>query len=118
MQIEHCFRDWRSHLGLRGLHLQVRESERLLRLLMGFTLAYLLVLLLGQHLLVQRLRPFFEQTRDHARHGTKNVFSVLSAALYLLSDASSAPGARKRLTQIISGLAQGRGVARLTAFSP
>lgn len=48
MQIEHCFRDWKSHLGLRGLHLQVRNSERLLRLLIGFTLAYLIVLLLGQ----------------------------------------------------------------------
>jgi hypothetical protein len=42
MQIEHCFRDWKSHLGLRGLHLQVEKSPRLLRLLMGFTLAYLI----------------------------------------------------------------------------
>src|SRR5437879_8381389 len=41
MQIEQCFRDWKSHLGLRGLHLQVQKSERLLRVLMGFTLAYL-----------------------------------------------------------------------------
>ncbi len=48
MQIEHCFRDWKSHLGLRGLHLQVQKSERLLRLLMGFTLAYLIVLLMRQ----------------------------------------------------------------------
>src|SRR5207253_3376966 len=31
MQIEQCFRDWKSHLGLRGLHLQVQKSERLLR---------------------------------------------------------------------------------------
>ena len=35
MQIEHCFRDWKSHLGLRGLHLQVDKSRRLLRLLIG-----------------------------------------------------------------------------------
>lgn len=118
MQIEHCFRDWKSHLGLRGLHLQVRKPERLLRLLMGFTLAYLLVLLLGQSPFAQRLRPFFEQTRCRARHGTEKVLSVLSIALYLLSDARSAQGAHKRLAQIIAGLARGRGLAKLTAFSP
>ena len=73
-------------LGLRGLHLQVRKSERLLRLLMGFTLAYLMVLLLGQDPLAQRLRPLFEQPRRRPRHGTKKVLSVLSIALYLLSD--------------------------------
>src|ERR1700739_887235 len=33
MRIEHCFRDWKSHLGLRG-----------------FTLAYLILLLFGQGL--------------------------------------------------------------------
>src|SRR5256886_16602936 len=43
MRIEHCFRDWKSHLGLRGLRLQVQKPERILRLLMGFTLAYLLL---------------------------------------------------------------------------
>jgi hypothetical protein len=42
MQIEQCFRDWKSHLGLRGLHLQVQKSKRLLQRLMAFTLAYLL----------------------------------------------------------------------------
>ena len=60
MQIEQCFRDWKSHLGLRGLHLQVQKSERLLRVLMGFTLAYLIVLLLGTDPLAERLRPYFE----------------------------------------------------------
>lgn len=118
MQIEQCFRDWKSHLGLRGLHLQVRKSERLLRLLMGFTLAYLLVLLLGQDPLARRLRPFFEQMRHRPRHGTNKVLSVLSIALYLLSDARWAQGARKRLSRILWRLAQGRGVAMITAFSP
>jgi len=28
MQTEHCFRDWRSHLGLRGLHLEVERTQR------------------------------------------------------------------------------------------
>jgi len=57
MQIEHCFRDWKSHLGLRGLHLQVDKSRRLLRLVMAFTLAYLLVLQLGQDPLAEKARP-------------------------------------------------------------
>jgi len=118
MQIEHCFRDWKSHLGLRGLHLQVRKSERLLRLLMAFTLAYLMVLLLGQDPLAQRLRPLFEQPRRHPRHGTKKVLSVLSIALYLLSDSRWEQAMRKRLSVILSRLAQGRGVALLPAFSP
>jgi DDE family transposase len=60
MQIEQCFRDWKSHPGLRGLHLWVQKPQRHLRLLMGFTLAYLLVLLLGQDPLAERLRPLFE----------------------------------------------------------
>ena len=118
MQIEHCFRDWKSHLGLRGLHLKVRKSERLLRLLMGFTLAYLMVLLLGQDPLAQRLRPLFEQPRRRPRHGTPKVLSVLSIALYLLSDSRWGQGMRKRLSVILSRLAQGRGVALLPAFSP
>jgi len=47
MQIEQCFRDWKSRLGLRGLRLQVNKFAHLSRFLMGFTLAYLIVFLLG-----------------------------------------------------------------------
>lgn len=118
MQIEQCFRDWKSHLGLRGLHLQIQKSERLLRLLMGFTLAYLVILLLGQDAFAERLRPFFEQSRCGARHGTTRVLSVLSMALHLLSDPRWEQAARSRLAQILARLAQGRGAALLPAFSP
>jgi Transposase DDE domain len=118
MQIEQCFRDWKSHLGLRGLHLQVQKSERLLRLLMGFTLAYLIVLLLGSDPLAEKLRTYFERERRKARHGTRKVLSVLSIALHVLSDPRWQQRAQKRLMQILSRLAQGRGVALLPAFSP
>jgi hypothetical protein len=118
MQIEHCFRDWKSHLGLRGLHLQVDKSPRLLRLLMGFTLAYLLLLLLGQDPLAEKIRPLFEQRRHHPRHGTNRVLSVLSIALYLLSDPAWKQRARRRWKQILTRLTRGRGVALLPAFSP
>ena len=47
MQIKQGFRDWKTHLGLRKLNLQVREAERILRLLMGFSLAYMLVMMMG-----------------------------------------------------------------------
>jgi len=118
MQIEQCFRDWKSHLGLRGLHLQVEKPQRLLRLLMAFTLAYLLVLLLGQDSLAEKLRPYFEVSRRRPRHGTRKVLSALSMALYLLSDSRWAPQARQRFTHILSRITNGRGVSLITAFSP
>jgi len=118
MQIEQCFRDWKSHLGLRGLHLRVQKPERLLRLLMGFTLAYLLVLLLGRDPLAQKLRPFFEVARRRPRHGTQKILSALSIALYLLADPQWANRALQRFIRILSRLTHGRGIALLTAFSP
>ena len=118
MQIEHCFRDWKSHLGLRGLHLQVDKSQRLLRLLMAFTLAYLLVLLLGQDPLAEKARPYFEAPRRRPRHGTRKVLSALSVALYLLANKRWALRALRRFVEILSRITNGRGVSHLTAFSP
>ena len=47
MQIEQSFRDFKTHLGVRGLQLKVRVAERLGRLLLAFCLAYALLVLLG-----------------------------------------------------------------------
>jgi len=118
MQIEHCFRDWKSHLGLRGLHLQVDKSPRLLRLLMAFTLAYLLVLLLGQDPLAEKARPYFEAPRRRPRHGTRKVLSALSVALYLLANKRWASRALRRFVEILSRIVNGHGISQLTAFSP
>jgi hypothetical protein len=118
MQIEHCFRDWKSHLGLRGLHLQVDKPQHLLRLLMAFTLAYLLVLLLGQDPWAEKLRPYFEFPRRKPRHGTRKVLSALSLAIYLLADARWSCPARRRFLLILSPIVRGRGITSLTAFSP
>ena len=118
MQIEHCFRDGKSHLGLRGLHLQVDKSQRLLRLLLAFTLAYLLVLLLGQDPLAEQARPYFEAPRRHPRHGTRKVLSALSVALCLLANQRWASQALRRFAEILSRIINGRGVSQLTAFSP
>jgi hypothetical protein len=43
MQIEQSFRDFKTHLGLRGLRLQVRVAERMGRLLLAFCLTYALL---------------------------------------------------------------------------
>src|SRR2546430_8858592 len=53
-------------------------SSDLLRVLMGFTLAYLMVLLLGTDPFAEKLRPYFEQQRRKPRHGTCKVLSVRS----------------------------------------
>jgi len=118
MQIEHCFRDWKSHLGLRGLRLEVQKPERLLRLLMAFTMAYLITLLLGQDPLAQKLRPYFELQRRSQRHGTTKILSVLSIALYWLSDPRRQSQAMQRLSQILIHLSTGRGVRLAPVFSP
>lgn len=118
MQIEQCFRDWKSHLGLRGLRLQVQKPERILRLLMAFTLAYLFTLLLGQDPLAQQARPFFELQRRHPRHGTARVLSVLSMALYMISDPRWQRRAWDRLLRILSRLVRGRGVSLPLVLPP
>ncbi len=105
-------------MGLRGLHLQVQKPERLLRLLMGFTLAYLLVLLLGRDPLAQKLRPCFEVARRRRRQGTQKILSALSIALYLLADPRWSTQALRRFIRILSRLASARGIPLLTAFSP
>jgi hypothetical protein len=117
MQIEHCFRDWKSHLGLRGLRLEVQKPERLLRLLMAFTMAYLVTLLLGEDPLAQKLRPYFELQRRTPRHGTRKMLSVLSIALYLLADPRWQQGALERLAQILRRLVEHRGVRLAPVFS-
>lgn len=47
MQIEHGFQDFKTHLGLRGLRLQVRIPKRMGRRLLAFCLAHALLLALG-----------------------------------------------------------------------
>jgi hypothetical protein len=63
--------------------------------LMGFTLAYLLLLLLGQDPLAEKLRPYFEQPRRTARHGTQKILSCpLDGYLLTLGPALGTTGNR------------------------
>lgn len=100
------------------MHLQVERTSRLLRLLMAFTLAYLLTLLLGQDPLAEKARAYFEQPRRTPRHGTRRVLSGLSIALYLLADARWRARALRRFQQIVTRLKSRRGVPLPPVFSP
>ncbi|MBI2197918.1 MAG: transposase [Candidatus Rokubacteria bacterium] len=84
MQIEQGFRDFKTHLGVRGLRLEVRISERVQRLLMAFTLAYGLVVALGLSAVAERARERVEDGRARARHGTTRILSARTVAALLL----------------------------------
>ncbi len=86
MRIEVTFRDFKSHLGLRGLSLKVRKGKRLDRLLAAMALAYILLLVLGKGEIGKFLRKIIEVPRSKARHGTKRTLSVLTISLFAISD--------------------------------
>ena len=85
MQIEQSFRDFKTHLGLRGLNLQIDIAPRMGRLLLAFCLAYILCVLLGESSLGQHARTTFELPRHTPRHGTRRTLSALSIAMLILS---------------------------------
>ena len=84
MRIEQGFRDFKTHLGLSGLRLQVRVSERTQRLLLAFTLAYSLVVALGTTRVAEDVRERLESSRRTDRHGTSRILSARSVAALML----------------------------------
>jgi len=86
MRIEVTFRDFKSHLGLRGLSLKVRKGKRLDRLLAAMALVYILLLVLGKGKIGKFLRKIIEVPRSKARHGTKRSLSCLTVSLFAISD--------------------------------
>ncbi|MCK4419252.1 transposase [Candidatus Aerophobetes bacterium] len=86
MNIEVTFRDFKSHLGVRGLSLKVRKGERLNRLLGAMVLTYILLLVLGAGEIGKFLRKRIEILRSKARHGTKRTLSILTISLFAISD--------------------------------
>lgn len=85
MQIEQSFRDFKTHLGLRGLRLQVRIADRMGRLLWAFCLAYALLVLLGDTAVGQAARRDLEIPRRVPRHGTTRTQSALSIGRLMLA---------------------------------
>jgi transposase len=86
MNIEVTFRDFKSHLDVRGLSLKVRKGERLDRLLGVMVLTYILLLVLGVSGIGKSLRKRIEILRSKARHGTRRTLSVLTIFLFAISD--------------------------------
>jgi hypothetical protein len=101
MQIEQSFRDFKTHLGLRGLNLQIDIAARMGRLLLAFCLAYVLCVLLGESPLGEQARRRFEIPRLTPRHGTRRTLSALSIAMLMLSHPAWVKRALALLLQII-----------------
>lgn len=104
MQIEQGFRDWKTHLGVRGLKLKVERDIRLTRLLFALSVAYLLLVLLGASSLGESLRTRFEIRRTKPRHGTTRSLSVLTLGTAMLAAADRLPEVIKKLLWIIRRL--------------
>lgn len=107
MQIEQSFRDFKTHLGLRGLHLQVRVAERMGRFLHAFCLAYALLCLLGATPAGEAARTDLEIPRLRPRHGTTRTQSVLSIARMMLHHPAHGPRAFRALHRLLARLARG-----------
>jgi hypothetical protein len=108
MQVEQSFRDFKTHLGLRGLKLKVRVAERTGRLLLAFCIAYCLALVLGVSPEAEQARLDLEVQRRQPRHGTRRTLSVLSLAMLMLSHPRWREGAWRRLRLIAARIAQGK----------
>jgi len=85
MRVEQGFRDFKHHLGIRGLDLVVDQAERLGRLLQGFLLAYTLTLALGETAVGRAVRERMEAPRRQPRHGTTRILSAFRIGSLLLS---------------------------------
>ena len=107
MQIEQGFRDWKTHLGVRGLKLESNRAVRMGRLLLALALAYICLLLLGSHDCLQGQRLRFETLRRTERHGTRRTLSVLSHGMLFLAAPDLSQQAWRLLMRIIAALARG-----------
>jgi len=111
MSIEQGFRDWKTHLGVRGLIFYgVNPAPRLTRLLLAFSLSYLLCLALGSTEEAQVIRAFVEIPRRHPRHGTTRTLSVLSIGILRLSLKKFTKQADRDLLKMLHRLSRGKGV--------
>ena len=118
MHIELTFRDWKTHLGVRGLRLEVDIAPRLERLLLALTVAYTLAVLLGAGPAARRVRQDCEVLRTTPRHGTRRRLSALSVGILLLSLARFAALAARALTRPLAALARGIPAVTLAVCPP
>lgn len=118
MHIELTFRDWKTHLGMRGLRLQVDIAPRLERLLLALTVAYTLAVLLGAGPAARRVRADCEILRVRPRQETRRRLSARSVGILLLSLARFAALAVRALTRLLAALARGIPAATFAVCPP
>jgi hypothetical protein len=119
MSIEQGFRDWKTHLGVRGLVFYGdNPAPRLTRLLLAFSLSYLLCLALGSTEEAQVVRAFVEIKRRKPRHGTTRTLSVLSIGILRLSLKKFSKEADRDLLKMLRRLSRGKGVIQWCLSPP
>lgn len=119
MSIEQGFRDWKTHLGVRGLVFYCENpAPRLTRLLLAFSLSYLLCLVLGASGDAPSVRAFVEIPRRKPRHGTRRTLSSLSIGTLRLSLPRFSKQARQDLFTLLQGLSIGKGLISLCPLPP
>ncbi len=111
MSIEQGFRDWKTHLGIRGMvFVNDNPAPRLTRLLLAFSLSYVLCLALGSTADSQLVRAFVEIPRRIARHGTTRTLSTLYIGILRLSLPKFSSQAHIEILAIIQRLLSGQGL--------
>jgi hypothetical protein len=119
MSVEQGFRDWKTHLGVRGLVFHGdNPAPRLTRLLLAFSLSYLLCLALGSTSEAVAVRAFVEITRYKPRHGTTRTLSVLSIGILRLSLRKFSNQAYHDLLKILRLLSRGQGLIQCCLSPP
>ena len=118
MQIEQSFRDFKTHLGLRGLKLKIRIAERTGRLMLAFCVAYCLALILGVSPEGNQARSDLEIPRRQPRHGTCRTLSVLSIGMQMLSHPLWRQKAYYRLLCIAQSIAAGLPILMSSPLPP
>jgi hypothetical protein len=119
MSIEQGFRDWKTHLGVRGLVFRVSDpAPHLTRLLLAFSLSYLICLALGATQEAQQVRTFIEIPRGKPRHQTIRTLSVLSIGILRLSLPRFAQKAHREILTILQILSTGQGLIAYCSAPP
>ena len=119
MSIEQGFRDWKTHLGVRGLIFRVSDpAPHLTRLLLAFSPSYLICLALGATEEAQEVRAFVEIPRRKPRHQTTRTLSALSIGILRLSLPRFNPQARREISTLLQILSTGQGLIAYCSAPP
>jgi len=119
MSIEQGFRDWKTHLGVRGVVFRVSDpAPYLTRLLLAFSLSYLICLGLGATEEAQKVRAFVEIPRHKPRHQTTRTLSALSIGILRLSLPRFAPKAHREILILLHILSTGQGLIGYCSAPP